>query len=94
MGECGGTVEVCPSWKLSRGTPPRTLHLHAGHAVLRPAPAAYCAALLAYTQSLNTNQPPTCAFMLAPSMYTCPPWLWMMRQISSTPSSYTPCVEG
>lgn len=36
---------------------------------------------------------PTCAFMLAPSMYTWPPFLWMMRQISSTPSSYTPAEQ-
>ena len=36
----------------------------------------------------------TWAFMLAPSMYTCPPFSWMMAQISSTPSSYTPWVLG
>mmetsp|Transcript_16055 Transcript_16055/g.54722 ORF Transcript_16055/g.54722 Transcript_16055/m.54722 type:complete len:229 (+) Transcript_16055:694-1380(+) len=37
---------------------------------------------------------PTWAFMLAPSMYTWPPFVWMMLQISSMPSSYTPWVDG
>mmetsp|Transcript_15918 Transcript_15918/g.38751 ORF Transcript_15918/g.38751 Transcript_15918/m.38751 type:complete len:244 (+) Transcript_15918:1125-1856(+) len=37
---------------------------------------------------------PTCAFMLAPSMYTWPPWRWMVSHTSLMPSSYTPCVEG
>src|SRR5688572_24720882 len=37
---------------------------------------------------------PTIAFMLAPSMYTWPPWPCTMSQISRTPSSNTPCVEG
>ena len=36
----------------------------------------------------------TCAFMLAPSMYTWPPLSWIILQISSIPSSYTPWVEG
>ena len=37
---------------------------------------------------------PTWAFMLAPSMYTWPPLSWMTLQMRSTPSSYTPNVEG
>src|SRR5476651_1902360 len=37
---------------------------------------------------------PTCAFILAPSIYTCPPWLCMMAQISLMLSSNTPCVLG
>mmetsp|Transcript_10811 Transcript_10811/g.35495 ORF Transcript_10811/g.35495 Transcript_10811/m.35495 type:complete len:296 (-) Transcript_10811:1721-2608(-) len=37
---------------------------------------------------------PTCAFMLAPSMYTCPPCWWITSQISLMVSSYTPCVLG
>src|SRR6185437_12781439 len=37
---------------------------------------------------------PTRAFMLAPSVYTWPPCLWMISQISTTSSSNTPCVDG
>src|SRR5450759_1809075 len=37
---------------------------------------------------------PTIAFMFAPSMYTCPPYLWTMSQISTIDSSNTPWVEG
>src|SRR5687768_16141392 len=37
---------------------------------------------------------PTSAFMLAPSVYTCPPWRCTMSQISTTSSSNTPCVDG
>lgn len=36
----------------------------------------------------------TCAFMLAPSIYTWPPLSWIILHISSIPSSYTPWVEG
>ncbi|MNT40122.1 hypothetical protein D3C72_1764160 [compost metagenome] len=37
---------------------------------------------------------PTCAFMLAPSMYTWPPLAWIRAQISLMPSSNTPWVDG
>ncbi len=37
---------------------------------------------------------PTSAFMLAPSVYTWPPCLCTISQISTTSSSNTPCVEG
>src|SRR3546814_9286 len=37
---------------------------------------------------------PTRAFMLAPSVYTCPPCLCTISQISTTSSSNTPCVDG
>mmetsp|Transcript_20572 Transcript_20572/g.55435 ORF Transcript_20572/g.55435 Transcript_20572/m.55435 type:complete len:246 (+) Transcript_20572:1016-1753(+) len=40
------------------------------------------------------RQRPTCAFMLAPSMYTWPPFWCTMSQISWMPSSNTPCVDG
>src|SRR3546814_8852579 len=36
---------------------------------------------------------PTRAFMLAPSVYTCPPCLCTISQISTTSSSNTPCVD-
>src|ERR1700716_3743021 len=39
------------------------------------------------------RQRPTCAFMLAPSMYTWPPCSWTMRQMRRISSSNTPCVE-
>src|SRR5690606_7395490 len=34
------------------------------------------------------------AFMLAPSVYTWPPWAWTISQISTTSSSNTPWVDG
>ena len=37
---------------------------------------------------------PTCAFMLAPSMYTWPPCACTMAQMSRMSSSNTPCVDG
>mmetsp|Transcript_27393 Transcript_27393/g.68599 ORF Transcript_27393/g.68599 Transcript_27393/m.68599 type:complete len:244 (+) Transcript_27393:1109-1840(+) len=37
---------------------------------------------------------PTCAFMLAPSMYTWPPCWWISSHTPLMPSSYTPCVDG
>ena len=37
---------------------------------------------------------PTCAFMLAPSMYTWPPCSCTISQISRIASSNTPCVDG
>src|SRR5882757_7308852 len=37
---------------------------------------------------------PTMAFMLAPSIYTCPPWAWTISQISPMASSNTPWVDG
>ena len=37
---------------------------------------------------------PTWAFMLAPSMYTCPPCSWTIAQIVRMSSSKTPWVEG
>ena len=37
---------------------------------------------------------PTCAFMLAPSMYTWPPCWCTMRHTSLIVSSNTPCVDG
>jgi hypothetical protein len=36
----------------------------------------------------------TCAFILAPSMYTCPPASWTIEQRSVTSVSKTPYVEG
>ena len=37
---------------------------------------------------------PTCAFMFAPSIYTCPPNSWIIWQMSMMLSSNTPCVLG
>src|SRR5690606_28707414 len=37
---------------------------------------------------------PQSAFMLAPSVYTWPPWACTTPQISTTSSSNTPCVDG
>ncbi len=37
---------------------------------------------------------PTSAFMLAPSVYTCPPCRCTISQISTIASSNTPCVDG
>src|SRR5690349_3075172 len=37
---------------------------------------------------------PTSAFMLAPSVYTWPPWRCTISQISTTSSSNTPWVDG
>src|SRR5258708_39981826 len=37
---------------------------------------------------------PTCAFMFAPSMYTCPPRSWTIGQMSWMLSSNTPWVDG
>src|SRR5712692_1107851 len=37
---------------------------------------------------------PTWAFMLAPSMYTCPPWAWTISQICRIDASKTPVVDG
>jgi len=40
------------------------------------------------------RQTPTIAFMLAPSMYTCPPYEWIVAQMSAMSASNTPCVLG
>jgi len=37
---------------------------------------------------------PTCAFMFAPSMYTCPPCAWMISHTWRMDASKTPWVEG
>src|SRR5690349_24466051 len=37
---------------------------------------------------------PTCAFMFAPSMYTCPPFSCTMLQMVLMSSSNTPWVDG
>ena len=37
---------------------------------------------------------PTWAFILAPSIYTCPPWSWIVFVILLIDDSKTPWVEG